>query len=93
MSFYGRAKIVVCFLDESFDEENLRDIDADVLFLLEGDLQMTFFWWPLAQVRLEGGRLLSKIVTWCFEHVESSGDNFELEALARTHTVMSRDGS
>ena len=33
MSFFGRAKIIVCLPDESFDEENLRDTDADVLFL------------------------------------------------------------
>ena len=40
---------------------------------------MTSFRWPLAQVRLEGGRLLSKIVTWCFEHGESLGDDLGLE--------------
>ena len=38
MSFFGRAKIVVWLLDEPFDEENLRDTHAGVLFLLEGDL-------------------------------------------------------
>ena len=38
MSFFGRAKIVVCLLDEPFDEENLRDTNAGVLFLSEGDL-------------------------------------------------------
>ena len=36
---------------------------------------MTLFRWPLAQVRLEGGRLLSEIVTWCSEHGESFGDD------------------
>ena len=31
MSFFGRAKIVVCLPDEPFDEENLRDTNAGVL--------------------------------------------------------------
>ena len=75
----GKAKIVVCLPDEPFDEENLGDTDAGVLFLSDGDLQMTSFRWPLAQVRLEGGRLLSEIVTWCSEHGESSGDDLGLE--------------
>ena len=79
LSILGKAKIVVCLLDEPFDEENLRDTDAGVLFLSDGDLQMTSFRWPLAQVRLEGGRLLSEIVTWCSEHGESSGDDSVLE--------------
>ena len=35
MSFFGRAKIVVCLPDEAFDEGNLGDTDAGVLFLLE----------------------------------------------------------
>ena len=83
MSFFGRAKIIVCLPDEPFDDENLGEIDADVLFLLERDLQMTSFWWPLAQVRLEGGRLLSEIVTWCFEHAESSRDDSRLERLPK----------
>ena len=63
LSILGKAKIVVCLSDEPFDEENLGDTDAGVLFLLDGGLQMTSFCWPLAQVRLEGGRLLSEIVT------------------------------
>ena len=70
---------MVCLPDEPFDEENLGDTDVGVLFLSDGDLQMTSFRWPLAQVRLEGGRLLSEIVTWCFEHGESSGDDSGLE--------------
>ena len=41
MSFFGRAKIIVCLPDEPFDEENLGDTDAGVLFLSEGNLQMT----------------------------------------------------
>ena len=72
---------MVCFSDEPFDEENLRDTDAGVLFLSDGDLLMTSFHWPLAQVRLEGGRLLSKIVTWCSEHGESLGDDSGLEGV------------
>ena len=40
---------------------------------------MTSFRWPLAQVWLEGGRLLLEFVTWCSEHGESSGDNSKLE--------------
>ena len=63
LSILGKAKIVVCLLDEPFDEENLGDTNAGVLFLLDGDLQITSFRWPLAQTRLEGGRLLSKILT------------------------------
>ena len=63
LSILEKTKIVVCLLDEPFDEENLRDTNAGVLFLSDGDLQMTSFCWPLVQVRLEGGRLLSEIVT------------------------------
>ena len=54
MSFFGRAKIVVCLPNEQFDEENLGDTNASVLFLSDGDLQMTSFRWLLAQVHLEG---------------------------------------
>ena len=79
LSILGKAKIVVCLPDEPFDEENLGDTDVGVLFLSDGDLQMTSFRWPLAQVRLDEGRLLSEIVTWCSEHGESSGDDSELE--------------
>ena len=50
-----------------------------VLFLSDGDLQMISFRWPLAQVQLDKGRLLSKIVTWCSEHGESSGEDSGLE--------------
>ena len=70
---------MVCLPDKPFDEENLGDIDVGVLFLSDGDLQMTSFRWPLAQVRLDGGRLLSEIVTWCSEHGESLGDDSGLE--------------
>ena len=63
LSILGKAKIVVFLSDKPFDEENLGDTDVGVLFLSDGDLQMTSFRWPLAQVRLEGGRLLSEIVT------------------------------
>ena len=38
LSFFGKAKILVCLPDEPFDEENLGDIDARVLFLSDGDL-------------------------------------------------------
>ena len=79
LSFFGKAKILVYLPDEPFDEENLGDTDAGVLFLLDWDLQMTSFRWPLGQVRLEGGRLLSEIVTWCFEHGESSRDDSGLD--------------
>ena len=54
LSILGKAKIMVCLPDEPFDEENLGDTNAGVLFLLDEDLQMTSFRWPLAQVRLEG---------------------------------------
>ena len=79
LSILRKAKIMVCLPDEPFDEENLGNTDAEVLFLSDGDLQMTSFRWPLAQVRLEGERLLSEIVTWCSEHGESSGDDSGLE--------------
>ena len=79
LSILEKAKIVVCLPDEPFDEENLGDTNAGVLFLSDGDLQMTSFRWPLAQVRLEGGRLLSEIVTWCSKHGESLGDDSGLE--------------
>ena len=79
LSILGKAKIVVCLPDEPFDEENLGDTDVGVLFLSDRDLQMTSFRWPLAQVRLDGGRLLSEIVTWCSKHGESSGDDSGLE--------------
>ena len=79
LSILGKAKIVVCLPDKPFDEENLRNTDAGVLFLSDGDLQMTSFHWPLGQVWLEGERLLSEIVTWCSEHGESSGDDSGLE--------------
>ena len=70
---------MVCLLDEPFDEENLGDTEAGVLFLSDGDLQITSFCWPLAQVRLQGGRLMSEIVTLCSEHGESSRDDLGLE--------------
>ena len=44
---------------------------------------MTSFWWLLAQVWLEGGRLLLEIVTWYSEHAESSGDNFGFKGLSK----------
>ena len=43
LSFFGKAKIFVCLPDEPFDEENLGDTDAGVLFLSNGDLQVTSF--------------------------------------------------
>ena len=79
LSILRKAKIVVCLPNEPFDEENLGDTDVVVLFLSDGDLQMTSFRWPLAQVRLDGERLLSEIVTWCSEHGESLVDNSGLE--------------
>ena len=36
LSILGKAKIVVCFPDEPFDEENLGNTDAGVSFLLMG---------------------------------------------------------
>ena len=62
---------------------NLGDTKADVLFLLEGDLQISSFRWHLAQVRLEGGRLLLEIVMWCSEHSELSEDDSGLEGLPK----------
>ena len=81
LTFFGKAKIVFCLPNEPFDEENLGDTDAGVLFILDGDLQMTLFRWPLAQVRLEGERLLLEIMTWCSEHGESSRDDLGLDGV------------
>ena len=39
LSFFGKAKILVCLPNEPFDEENLGDTDAGVLFLSDGDLR------------------------------------------------------
>ena len=83
LSFFEKAKILVCLPDEPFDEENLGDTNAGVLFFSDGDLQMTSFRWPLGQVRFEGGRLLSEIVTWCSEHAESSGDDSGLDGVRK----------
>ena len=83
LSFFGKAKILVCLPDKPFDEKNLGDTDVRVLFLSDGDLQMTSFCWPLEQVRLEGGRLLLEIVTWCSEHGESSGDDSGLDGVRK----------
>ena len=44
---------------------------------------MTSFRWPLAQVRLEGERLISEIVTWCSEHGKSFGDDLGLEGVRK----------
>nr|PNR58557.1 hypothetical protein PHYPA_005552 [Physcomitrium patens] len=83
LSFFGKARIVVCLSDEPFDEDNLEDTHVGIMFLLEGDMQMTSFRWPLTQVRLEGGRLLSEIVTWCSEHAGSSGEDSGLEGVPK----------
>ena len=61
LSFFEKAKILVCLPDEPFDEENLGDTDAGVLFLSDGDLQMTSFRWPLGQVRFEGGDFCQRL--------------------------------
>ena len=45
---------------------------------------MTSFQWPLAQVRLKGERLLSEIMTWCFEHAEYSRDDSGLKGVRKT---------
>ena len=83
LSFFGKAKILICLPNKPFDEENLGDTDAGVLFLSNGDLQITSFRWPLGQVRLEEGRLLSEIVTWCSEHGESSRDDSGLDGVRK----------
>ena len=44
---------------------------------------MTSFHWPLGQVRLEGGRFLSEIVTWYSKLGESSGDNLGLDGVRK----------
>ena len=81
LTVFKNAKIIVCLPDEPFDEKNLKDTDAGVLFLSDGDLQMTSFRWPLVQVRLEGRKLMSEIVTWYSKHGESFGDDSGLEGV------------
>ena len=44
---------------------------------------MTSFQWPLAQVWLEGRRVLSKIVTWCSEHTKSFEEDSRLEGIPK----------
>ena len=44
---------------------------------------MTSFCWPLGQIRLERGRLLLEIVTWCSEHGESSRDDLALDGVRK----------
>ena len=83
LSFFGKAKVVVCLSNKPFHEENLRDSDVGVLFLSDEDLQMTSFGWPLAQVRLEGGRLLLDIVMWHFEHAKLSKEDSKLERVSK----------
>jgi hypothetical protein len=53
-----------------FDEDGVGDYDVGVIFFLNGEdhLQMATFSWPLTRVRLEGGQLLSNIVTWWSEN-------------------------
>ena len=43
LSILEKAKIVVCLPDKPFDEENLWDTNAGVLFLSDGDLWMGTF--------------------------------------------------
>ena len=83
LSFFGMAKTIVCLLDELFNEENLGDTNARVLFLLDGDLQMTSFQWLLAQVRLKGRRLLLEIVTWYSEHAKLSEEDSGLKRVPK----------
>ena len=44
---------------------------------------MTSFRWPLTQVRLEGRRLLSEIVTKCSKYRESFGEDLGLERVRK----------
>lgn len=44
---------------------------------------MTSFRWPLTQVRLVGGLLLSEIVTWCSEHAPLTNDDSGLEGVPK----------
>lgn len=83
LTLFGKAQIVVCLLDEPFDEDNLGDTHVGVLLLSDGDMQMTSFRWPHTQVRLEGGRLLSEIATSCSEHAGSTGEDFGLEGISK----------
>ena len=79
---------MVCLSNKPFDEENLGDTDAGVFFLSDGDLQMTSFRWPLAQVRLEGERLLSEFVTWYSEHGNLRETIRGLKELGKIHIAI-----
>ena len=63
-----------------------------ILFLSDGNLQLTSFKWPLMQVRLEGGQLLSNIVTWCSKHATSFGEDSGLEGVPKNpyHHIKQR---
>ena len=43
LTFFGKAKIIVCLPDKPCDEENLRDSDVGILFLSDRDFHMTSF--------------------------------------------------
>ncbi|KAG0594344.1 hypothetical protein M758_UG068900 [Ceratodon purpureus] len=70
LSVRGRAMIQVCLPDEACDDEVLGDIEVGVLFVSEDDhLQMTTLRWCLTYTCLEGGHLLSDIITYCSENL------------------------
>jgi hypothetical protein len=81
---HGRTFIQVCLPDKPFDEDVLGDTDVDVMYVSENNnLQMTTMCWPLTHVQLEGGRLLSEIILFCFENTPSDGSNDGLDRVKK----------
>ncbi|KAG0567459.1 hypothetical protein KC19_7G136300 [Ceratodon purpureus] len=78
LSVRGRAMIQVCLSDEACDDEVLGDTEVGVLFVSEDDhLQMTTLRWSLTHTRLEGGHLLSDIITYCSENLADADDGLD----------------
>jgi hypothetical protein len=83
-SVHGRAFIQVCLHDEPFDENVLGDTDVGIMYVSENnDLQMITMRWPLMHVRLEGGRMLSEIILFCFENALSDGSDNGLDGVKK----------
>ena len=67
-SFFRRAMIQVCLPNEACDHGVLGDSNVEVMFVSDNEaLQMTTMRLRLSHTRLEGGRLLSEIITLCSE--------------------------
>ena len=84
LSVRGRAMIQVCLPDEACDDEVLGDTEVGVLFVSEDDhLQMTTLRWRLTHTRLEGGHLLSDIITYCSENLADADADDGLDGVPK----------